>query len=397
MARRIEAEKRPLPPLVTDLLSSGRKSFYRADAGRTFYFDLGSRGEREERLPDGVIVLDRLRAAGRVVEKNAGASLVDLGDGVACVEFHSKMNTIGADTVQMLHAGLRRLKTDFDAMVIANQGANFSAGANVMMLLMLAQEQEWDEIHFAVRQFQQVSVALKHAPKPVVAAPFGMSLGGGCEIPLHAARIQAAAETYIGLVEVGVGLIPAGGGTKEMMVRGNEHARAVNPTGGEGFDLDLFHAFKPIFENIAMAKVATSAEEARGLGYLRVADCISMNKDRQVADAKAAALDLVRSGYRPAHPAPTEPSIRVLGEQFLAGAKLAVHMMLRGAYISEYDAHVARKLAGILSGGALSAPQLISEQYALDLEREAFVSLCGERKTQERIQHTLKTGKPLRN
>jgi len=401
MARRIEQEGRALPPLVSGLLSSGRKSFYRSEAGRKFYFDLAAPArEQEESLPEGVIVLDRLRQAGRVVEKNSGASLIDLGDGVACCEFHSKMNAIGADTVQMLHTGLRRLKTDFDALVIANQAVNFSVGANLMMLLMLAQEQEWDDVHLAVRQFQQVNLALKHAPKPVVAAPFGMSLGGGCEIPLHAVRVQAAAETYIGLVETGVGLIPGGGGTKEMVVRSNEHAASVNPAGpsaDSGADLDLFHALKPIFESMAMAKVATSAEEARGLGFLRPSDSISMNRDRQVADAKAAALELVRAGYRPSHPAPTEPSIRVLGEQFLTGAKLAIHMMLRGAYISEYDAHVARKLANILAGGPLSSPQMVSEQYLLDLEREAFVSLCGEKKTQERIAHTLKTGKPLRN
>ncbi|HMD30936.1 MAG TPA: 3-hydroxyacyl-CoA dehydrogenase family protein, partial [Candidatus Acidoferrales bacterium] len=397
MAARLEQEKRPLPPLVTEMLASGRKSFYRSEAGRTFYFDQASKSEREQAPPQGVIVLDRLRAAGRVVEKNAGASLVDLGDGVVCCEFHSKMNSIGADTVQMLHAGLKRLKTDFEAMVVANQAVNFCVGANLMMVLMLAQEQEWDEVHLAVRQFQQVNLALKHAPKPVVAAPFGLSLGGGCEIPMHAARVQAAAETYIGLVEVGVGLIPGGGGTKEMVVRANEHARSVNPAGGEGSDLDLFHALKPAFEQIAMAKVATSAEEARGFGYLRPSDTISMNKDRQVADAKALALELVREGYRPTHAPPTVPSIRVLGEQFLAGAKLAIHMMLRGAFISEYDALVGRKVAGILAGGPLSAPQLVSEQYLLDLEREAFVSLCGEKKTQERMAHTLKTGKPLRN
>jgi len=397
MARRVAQEKRPLPPLVADLLASGRKSFYRSESGRRFYFDQATKGEREESGPQGVLVLERLRQAGRVVEKNSGASLVDLGDGVVCCEFHSKMNSIGADTVQMLHAGLKRLRTDFDAMVIANQAANFCVGANLMMVLMLAQEQEWDEVHLAVRQFQQVNLALKHAPKPVVAAPFGLSLGGGCEIPLHAARIQAAAETYIGLVEVGVGLIPGGGGTKEMVIRANEHSRSVNPAGGEGSDLDLFHALKPAFEQIAMAKVSTSVEEARGFGYLRPSDAISMNKDRQVADAKALALELVREGYRPAHAHPTEPSIRVLGEQFLAGAKLAIHMMLRGSFISAYDAHVGHMLANILAGGPLSAPQLVSEQYLLDLEREAFVSLCGEKKTQERIAHTLKTGKPLRN
>jgi 3-hydroxyacyl-CoA dehydrogenase len=229
-----------------------------------------------------------------------------------------------------------------------------------------------------------------------------MALGGGCEITLHASRAHAAAETYLGLVETGVGLIPAGGGTKEMLIRANEHAAGGEPlpSGAEG-DLDLFHALKPAFENIAMAKVSTSAEEARELGYLRGADLIAMNRDRLVADAKATALALLRAGYRPLAPSASEGAantqVRVLGEQFLAGAKLAVHMMFRGEYITEYDAVVARKLAGVLAGGALSAPQTVSEQYILDLEREAFVSLCGERKTQERIAHTLKTGKPLRN
>jgi 3-hydroxyacyl-CoA dehydrogenase len=238
----------------------------------------------------------------------------------------------------------------------------------------------------AVRQFQGVNMAIKYAPGPVVAAPQGMALGGGCEISLSSARIHAAAEAYIGLVETGVGLIPGGGGTKEMLIRANEHA-------GGGEDLDLFHALKPIFEIIAMAKVSTSGEEARSLGFLRRSDLIAMNRDRQVADAKATALALVREGYHP--PAPAE--IRVLGEEFLAGAKLAIHMLVRGEFASEHDAVVARKLAYILAGGSITAPQTVSEQYILDLEREAFVSLCGERKTQERIAHTLKTGKPLRN
>jgi len=237
-------------------------------------------------------------------------------------------------------------------------------------------------------------LAIKYAPKPVVAAPQGMALGGGCEVSLHAAKVQSAAEAYIGLVETGVGLIPGGGGTKEMLIRANEHAAGAE-------DLDLFHAMKPIFETIAMAKVGTSAEECRELGYLRREDGVSMNRDRLVADAKEAALALARSSYnRPAasyQEGAQTVQIRVLGEQFLAGAKLAIHMMVRGGYASEYDAHVGRKLANILAGGPLTAPQMVSEQYVLDLEREAFVSLCGEKKTQERIAHTLKTGKPLRN
>jgi 3-hydroxyacyl-CoA dehydrogenase len=386
MAKALEREGKALLPLVAKLLSSGKKSFYQSAQGDVSYFDLGSTSYQPVEEPAGLILLKSLKERSKVVQKNSGASLIDLGDGVVCCEFHSKMNAIGGDIVAMLQAGLKALDTDFDAMVIANQATNFSVGANLMLLLISAQEEEWDDIHMAVRQFQNIDMALKYAPRPVVAAPQGMAFGGGCEISLHAARIHVAAELYIGLVETGVGLIPGGGGVKEMLVRANEKAAGAE-------DLDLFHALKPVFENIAMAKVSTSAEEARALGYLRPADLIAMNRDRLVADAKQTALAMARAGYHP--PAPAQ--IRVLGEEFLAGAKLAIHMLLRGEYISEYDALVGRKLANVLAGGPLSAPQTVSEQYILDLEREAFVSLCGERKTQERIAHTLKTGKPLRN
>jgi 3-hydroxyacyl-CoA dehydrogenase len=393
-AGQVQKEGRTLPPVIQKVLASGREGFYESDKGVTTVFDIGSGASKKVKEPPGVIFLKSLKEAGREVERNSGASLIDLGDGVVCCEFHAKMNAIGADLIAMLHRGLKRLETDFDAMVIANQAANFSVGANLMLVLVGAQEQEWDELHMAVKQFQNINLAIKYAPKPVVAAPQGMALGGGCEVSLHAAKIQAAAEAYIGLVETGVGLIPGGGGSKEMLIRTNEHA-----AGGE--DLDLFHALKPVFETIAMAKVGTSAEECRDLGYLRREDGVSMNRDRLVADAKEAALALVRGGYKPLAATWQEGAqttqIKVLGEQFLAGAKLAIHMMLRGGYASEYDAHVGRKLANILAGGALTSPQLVSEQYILDLEREAFVSLCGEKKTQERIAHTLKTGKPLRN
>jgi 3-hydroxyacyl-CoA dehydrogenase len=390
VARRLEKENETLPPLVTELLGSGRKTFYETSQGETRYFDLAAKNLKAAAEPDGILILKSLKERSKEIARNSGASLIDLGDGVICCEFHSKMNTLGSETFAMMHAGLKRLHTDFEAMVIANQAKNFSVGANLMLLLMGAQEQEWDDIDAVLRQFQNVNLAIKHSPRPVVCAPQGMTLGGGCEISLHGARIHAAAEAYIGLVETGVGLIPAGGGSKEMLIRANEHAAGAD-------DLDLFHALKPIFENIAMAKVSTSGEEARTLGYLRPSDLVAMNGDRLVADAKATALALAGAGYRPAHTAPGVPSIRVLGEEFLAGAKLAIHMLLRGEYISEYDATVARKLANVLAGGALSAPQLVSEQYLLDLEREAFISLSGERKTQERIAHTLKTGKPLRN
>jgi 3-hydroxyacyl-CoA dehydrogenase len=386
MAKALEREGKSLAPLVARVLASPGKSFYRSDKGQTNYFDFASGALAPVREPAGVLILKSLKDRTPVVERNSGASLIDIGDGVLCCEFHTKMNAIGGDIFAMLQSGVARLETEFEAMVIGNQAPNFSAGANLMLLLMTAQEGEWDDIHLAVRQFQRVNMAIKYAPRPVVAAPQGMALGGGCEINLHAARIHATAEAYIGLVEVGVGLIPGGGGTKEMLIRAGEHA-----AGGDS--LDLTHALRPIFENIATAKVSTSAEEARLLNYLRPSDLVAMNRDRQIADAKQTALAMVRAGYHP--PAPAQ--IRVLGEEFLALAKLAVHMMVRGEYATEHDGVVARKLAYILAGGGITAAQNVPEQYILDLEREAFVSLCGERKTQERIVHTLKTGKPLRN
>src|SRR6266404_3808744 len=393
-AEQVRKEGRALPAPVATLLASYPLAFSASADLAPTVFDLASASTKVVDVPAGVLLLKSLKDAGREVERNSGASLIDLGDGVVCCEFHAKMNAIGADLIAMLHKGIKRLSSDFDAMVIANDAVNFSVGANLMLVLVAAQEQEWDEVHMAVKQFQNVNLALKYAPKPVVAAPQGMALGGGCEIGLHTARMQAAAEAYIGLVETGVGLIPGGGGTKEMLIRANEHAAS-------GEDLDLFHTLRPIFETIAMAKVGTGAEDSRDLGFLRREDGVSMNRDRLVADAKEAALALARGGYKP--PAANwqegaqTTQIKVLGEQFLATAKMGIHLLVRGGYASEYDATVARKLANILAGGPLTAPQMVSEQYVLDLEREAFVSLCGEKKTQQRIAHTLKTGKPLRN
>jgi 3-hydroxyacyl-CoA dehydrogenase len=391
-AAQVEKEGRQVPLLIAQVASS-RKGFYETEKGLTNVFDIAGK-PRTVSEPDGVIILKSLKDAGREVERNSGASLLDLGDGVVCCEFHAKMNAIGADLISIIHRGLKRLDSDFAAMVIANQAVNFSVGANLMLVLVGAQEQEWDELHMAVKQFQNVNLAIKYARKPVVVAPQGMALGGGCEISLHGARIQAAAESYMGLVEAGVGLIPGGGGTKEMLIRANERA-------GGGEDLDLFHALRPIFETIAMAKVGTSAEENRELGFLRREDGVSMNSARLIGDAKEKALGLVRGGWKPLAASWQEGArttqIKVLGESFLSVGKLAIHMLQRGGYASDYDAVVGRKLANILAGGALSAPQMVSEQYVLDLEREAFVSLLGEKKTQERIAFTLKTGKPLRN
>jgi 3-hydroxyacyl-CoA dehydrogenase len=298
------------------------------------------------------------------------------------------MNTIGADTVQMVHAGLKALAEDFDAMVIGNQAPNFCVGANLMLVLTAIQEGEWDDVQLAVRSFQNANMALKYAPKPVVAAPFGMTLGGGTEMCLHTARVRAAAETYMGLVEAGVGLIPAGGGTKEMLLRALESVP-------EDPEADPFTYVKEMFLNIGMAKASTSAEEARRLHYLSPRDSISMNQDRQIFDAKQLALELVRLGYRPGKP---REDVRALGQAAFAKMKLGLHLMRRAEYISDYDVVVATQLAKVLSGGGeFTSPQLVSEQYLLDLEREAFLSLCGERKTVERIQYTLKEGKPLRN
>ena len=381
-------EPRPIPPLVEKLLASGKHAFYSQGAGRTSYFDFASAEYRTLEDRPGVLLLPSLQARQKEIKRNAGTSLIDLGDGVVCLEFHSKMNTIGADTVQMVHAGLKVLNEGFDALVIGNQGANFCVGANLMLLLVGAQEGEWEEIHAAVRAFQNANLALKYAPKPVVAAPFGLTLGGGVEMILHAARIRAAAETYLGLVEAGVGLIPAGGGTKEMLIRAMD-AVPQDP------EADPFLLLKEVFLNIGMGKVSTSAEEARKLRYLSTRDSISMNRDRQIADAKQLALDLVKLGYRPAR---LRDNILVLGQAAFMKMRLGLHLMRRAEYISDHDVVVATHLARILSGGGeFTSPQRVSEQYLLDLEREAFVSLCGEKKTQERIQHVLKKGKPLRN
>ena len=320
----------------------------------------------------------------RTVRKNAGASLVDLGDGVLSVQFHSKMNAIGGDTIQMLQAGVKEAAANFAALVVGNEALHFSAGANLMLLLLEAQEGNWDDVALMVRAFQGATMALKHAPVPVVVAPAGLAIGGGCEIVLHGTSVQGAAEAYIGLVEVGVGLIPAGGGTKEMLARAMDAA----PPGA-----DALPSVQGAFETIAFAKTSASGPDAVRLGYLRDADGITMNRDRLLEDAKQRALALARS-HVPARP---RTAIPVGGADTLAALKLGVHLALRAGRISDHDALIGRKLAWIMAGGDTPHATTLSEQQLLDLEREAFLSLCGERRTQERIAHTLKTGKPLRN
>jgi len=333
----------------------------------------------------GLQLLRSARDRSAIVKSNPGASLVDLGDGVLCVEFHSKMNAIGADTVQMLQAGVREAARNFTALVVGNEGLHFSAGANLMLVLIEAQDENWDELDLMVRAFQGATMGLRYADVPVIVAPAGLALGGGCEIALHGDRVQAAAETYIGLVEVGVGIIPAGGGTKEMTVRA---ADSVAPGS------DLMPPIQKAFETIGFAKTSTSGPDAARLGYLRPADGITMNRERLIADAKAHALQRVADGYQ--RPVP-RTAIPVGGDTVLAPLKLGIHLAWRGARISDHDALIGRKLATIMAGGVVPHPTTVSEQHLLDLEREAFLSLLGERKTLERIQHTLKTGKPLRN
>ena len=366
---RLEREGRQLPQNVIDMRREGATSFYKHQPKQ--YFDLGGVSYKPLEERPGILVLADVKRDRGIVKKNAGASLVDVGDGVLCVEFHSKMNALGDDAVAMIHAGLEETERNFQAMIIANEGENFSAGANLMLILLAAQEGDWDDLNAAIHRFQQCNMAIKYSPKPVVATPFARVLGGGCEIVLHATRAQASAELYMGLVEVGVGLIPAAGGCKEMLVRLRDPRK--------------------VFELIGMAKVSTSAEDARSLGLLHKADRISMNPERLVCDAKRVALSL-GSTHAPGAPLTNIP---VSGEAGYAAMKLGAWMMRQGDFISDHDMLIAEKLAHVLSGGRNA--QTVSEQHLLDLEREAFLSLCGMPKTQERIAYMLKNGKPLRN
>jgi 3-hydroxyacyl-CoA dehydrogenase len=373
---RLEAERRPLPENIKRMLSRAALSIYK-QAGDihpvTEYFDFHTNAYQELEPRPGIVTLADRRQSNGVIASNPGASLVDLGDGVLCVEFHSKMNALGEDNIAMLYAGLEETNKNYAAMVIANEGDNFSVGANLMMVLLAAQEGEWDELDRAIARFQQANMALKYAAKPVVAAPFSRTLGGGCEIVLHAARAQASAETYIGLVEVGVGLIPGGGGCKELLLRLKDPRK--------------------VFELIGYAKVSASAEDAKKLGLLDRADSVSMNAERLIGDAKELALELAPR-YAPGLP---RTDIKVAGENGFALLKLGAWSMLQGHFISDHDVLIAEKLGNVLTGGRLTGEQMVSEQYLLDLEREAFLSLCGHPKTQERMGYMLKTGKPLRN
>ncbi len=384
---RMKNENQPIPANVQKMLDAGAETFYKDESGQYSFYDLVA-GEYKP-MPDrpGVMILKTVKERTGVIKSNPGASLIDIGDGVACLEFHSKMNSIGGDTVAMMNFAIDEVERNFKGLVIGNQGGNFSAGANIMMLLLAAQEEEWDDINMMVAQLQKTVMRLRYSAKPVVTAPYGLTLGGGCEIAMHGDKVRAAGETYMGQVEVGVGLIPAGCGTKEMTMRAMDAAKRTP-------DADPLAFLKKTFELLGMGKVATSGQEAKAWGFLRESDSISMNGDRLIQDAKQEVLNLDASGYVQ----PVERTdILALGESAQAAMKLALHMMKQGGFISDHDELIGKKLAKVMSGGDLNHQTYVSERYLIDLEREAFVSLCGERKTQERIAAMLKTGKPLRN
>jgi len=370
---------------VSEMLAAGNTSFYKVEDGIKKYYDIPSKSYRAIPGADEFIILDNLRA-NKVLWKNGGASIIDLGDGILNVEFHSKMNTIGGDTLSAINKAIDMAEKDYRGVVIGNDGANFSAGANVGMIFMMAVEQEWEELNMAVRLFQNTSMRIRYSSIPVVVAPHNLTLGGGCEFSLHADFVQLNAETYMGLVEFGVGVIPGGGGSKEFALRASDEYKS---------DQIVQNIMKDRFLTIGMAKVSTSAVEAFELGYLQKDKyAISMNRSRLIADAKAKAIELADAGY-------TKPvqrkDIKVLGKQGLGIVYAGANTMYSGNYISEHDKKISEKLGWVMCGGDLSSPTEVTEQYLLDLEREAFLSLCGERKTLERIQSIVTKGKPLRN
>lgn len=380
----MKAAGKTVAPWVQEMLDAGNSSFYKTDGGRRKYYDIPSKSYKNIPGEGAFIILEHMDE--RVVWKNSACKLIDIGDDVVALSWNTKMNSIGGEVLEGVMKAVAIAEDKYKGLVIANSGANFSAGANVGLIFMFAAEQEYDELDFAVRQFQNTTMRLRYSSVPVVVAPHGMTLGGGCEMCLHADAVQAAAESYIGLVELGVGLIPGGGGTKEMALR------AADRNIKEDVELNYL---QQLYINIGTAKVSTSAQEAYELSILRKGtDAISMNPDRRIADAKRKILLLHAAGY-------TQPvqrtDIKVQGRAGLGPLLAGLHGMRMGNYISDYDQLIAEKLAYVMCGGDLTQPTLVSEQYLLDLEREAFLSLSGQRKTLERLQSILQTGKPLRN
>jgi 3-hydroxyacyl-CoA dehydrogenase len=369
---------------VATMVSTGHPTFYQYDAGAKIGVYNPVLGNYETiKRPTSLVLLKEQK----MINQNPGATLYDLGDGVACVEFHTKVNSLDEDIFNMILEAQDRTLTDFEGLVIGNEADNFCAGgANIMIVLMAAQMGAWDQLEAGIKKMQDMNMRSRYLPKPVVVAPFGLTLGGGSEITMYASRVVAAAELYIGMVEFGVGVIPAGGGTKEML------RRIVNPA-MKTQSAEALPFLQRVFEQIGLAKVATSAEEARQMGILGVSDRVVMNKDLLLAEAKKEVLHMVATGYHP----PIPEKIYAAGRDALGALRVAIHMMKEGKYITEYEAHMAVKLANVMTGGELSRPTWVDEQYILDLEREAFVSLCGEEKTRQRMTNMLQTGKPLRN
>jgi 3-hydroxyacyl-CoA dehydrogenase len=383
-----------IPGWVQEMLDGGNASFYKTEGEKSYYYDPSSKSYEEVPVKPGVILLPSLKERKKEIARNAGASLIDLGEGVACLEFHTKMNAMGEDITSMVLKSVDMVAKEFDGLVVANHATNFSVGANLPLVLFTAQEEEWDDLEWMIKTFQDSFMKLKYLDKPVVAAPAGMALGGGCEICLAADRVRYAAETYMGLVEAGVGLIPAGGGCKELYLRNTEHLFEVQKGGLYPKHIELMPYIARAFENIAMAKVSTSGPEAVKMGFLRPSDKMTVNRDYLIEDAKRTVLAMLMEGYSPPRP---KDEIRVAGENSLAMIKLGLWSMHEAGYITDHDVTVSTKVGYVLCGGNVTADTTVSEQYLLDLEREAFLSLCGDPKTQARIQHMLKTGKPLRN
>ena len=379
-AARAEKDGVAVPQLLKEV-----ESFYRVAEGKRYYYSVPDRDYREVPVSRGQISLTLLKSAGAVVERNSAASLLDIGDGVFCLEFHSKMNTIGGDTLGMIRKGVARSEADGIGMVIANEGSLFSAGANLMLIAMACAEGAWDDLDLTVKSFQRAMMAIKYSRIPVVAAPHNLVMGGGCETCLHADAINAHAETYMGLVEIGVGLIPAGGGTKEMALR------AVRLAEENGADVTPF--LLKNYRNIAMARVSSSATELMAMGLMRPGDGITLALDRRIHDAKLKAIACA-ANYRPGKPA---ENVKAPGRGIAASIKSQLWNLEQGGFISSYDHYLASGIAEVITGGDVPAGTLISEEYLLDLERETFLKFCGQKKTLERIQHMLKKGRPLRN
>ena len=377
----------PAAAWVEEMLAAGCSTFYTyKDGNKVGVYSPARRGYLPVERQVGIILLPELKTAGKIIKKNPGASLYDMDDGVACLEFHTKMNTLDVDIFNLIQEGLERVATDFEGLVIGNEADNFSAGANLFLVVMSAQSGQWDQLEAVVKNMQDILMRVRYFPKPVVAAPAGLALGGGTEVVMSASRVVAASELYAGLVEIGAGVIPAGSGTKEML------RRILNPpmrTNG----VEPLPLLQRIFEQVGLAKVATSAEEARKFGILSACDRVVMNRELLLSEAKKELLHMVATGFAP----PMPEKIYAAGREALAAMQVGIHMMQKGGFITEYESFIAGKLAYVLTGGNISSPTWVDEQYILDLEREAFMSLCGQEKTQQRMWNLLQTGKPLRN